>query len=405
VERSGVVHGYELLFRPTADALTSEVTPLAGDRATSEVLVETFAEFGPEHLVGEALAFVNVTRSFATGALPLPLPADRTVLELLETVIVDDAVVDGLRELRTRGYRIALDDYVPDARRKSLIREGLIDYVKVDITDRDPQELRALAGTVLEPGVRLVAERVETTDQLEQCAQAGFGLFQGFIVGRPGVHSASSLAPSLTSCLTLAAALERPDVGVAEAADLVSHDVGLSYRLLRLANSAAVNPSRRLTSLRDVLVLLGLDAVAAWVLLLGLAAAHPGAQQQALGHALTRGRQCQLVAEHLLRRGTPGRDTGRDPLSPASAFLVGLVSAVDRLLARTLPDVVAQLRLAPSLESALLAHDGPIGAVLSAVLSYEAGRRASHGPQYAVLRRCYLQAAAWADGAQVALSS
>lgn len=416
VDRSGDLHGYELLFRPSADAVASGES---GDAATSDVIVETFTEFGFERLVGETFAFVNVTRAFVTGQLPLPLLPERTVLELLETVEVDDAVVDGLRALRAQGYRLALDDYIGSPARDALIDAGMIDYVKVDITDLTPEDLEGIATVLGRPGLSLVAERVETIEQLELCASLGYVLFQGFVVGRPGVQNSSSLAPSVTACLELAAELNRPDIGPAEAAELVERDVGLSYRLLRLANSAAVSPARPISSIRDTVVLLGLDAVQAWVLLFGLVGSHAGPERQALGQALTRARQCQLVTEQVMVGpladghvvvGAADRTVAHDgraesarPVTTSSAFLMGLVASLDRLLARTLPCVVAQLRLDCTLEDALLRHEGLLGAVLSDVLDYESGRMGPPGPPHEVMRHCYLTAATWADEAQVAV--
>ena len=62
------------------------------------------AAIGLDRLVGERLAWVNVTREFLLGVRPLPLPTERVMLELLEGQAVDAALLDVLAELRESGF-------------------------------------------------------------------------------------------------------------------------------------------------------------------------------------------------------------------------------------------------------------------------------------------------------------
>jgi EAL and modified HD-GYP domain-containing signal transduction protein len=96
------LYAYELLYR-SGDVDFADFAD--GDRATSQVLLNTFSEFGLERVVGGNLAFVNLTRGFITGEYPLPVPRTRVVLEVLENVVPDEAVLEGLRRLRRQGFR------------------------------------------------------------------------------------------------------------------------------------------------------------------------------------------------------------------------------------------------------------------------------------------------------------
>ena len=139
------------------------------------------------------LAFVNVTRSYLVGELPLPLDPAQLVLEIVESVPADPAVLAGVRALRDRGYRIAIDDFVGLDDQLALLPHA--DYVKLDIRDL------ALHGTALVTlagrfGAVLVAERVEDLSTLEQCVAAGFGLFQGNVVQPTIVLERAPVVPS-----------------------------------------------------------------------------------------------------------------------------------------------------------------------------------------------------------------
>ena len=61
--------------------------------------------------------------------------------------------------------------------------------------------------------------------------------------------------------LNLLTALNKPDVSVSEIEDLVKHDLTLSYRVLRSINSASFGLRREVTSIRQALVLLGIDSI------------------------------------------------------------------------------------------------------------------------------------------------
>src|SRR4051812_1807092 len=190
--RHGDVHGDELLFRGAAGAVDADER---GAYATSRVLITAFTEIGIEPLCGRGLCFVNLTREFLVGDLPLPFDAEQVVLEILETVEIDDEVVAAVAELVRLGYRIALDDYVFGLGHEPLLE--LAAYVKIDVLETPPD---ALATTVERcrkyAGVKLVAERLETPEQLDRARALGFDYFQGYILGRPQVVSAAALSPS-----------------------------------------------------------------------------------------------------------------------------------------------------------------------------------------------------------------
>ena len=110
IYKDGVdVFAYELLSR------TDELNRAAftdGDRATSELLVNTFLEIGLDQVVGPHTAFVNVNRNFVLSDYCSRLPKDRVVLEIAGDAIVDERLIHGLSRLSLMGYSIALDNFV-----------------------------------------------------------------------------------------------------------------------------------------------------------------------------------------------------------------------------------------------------------------------------------------------------
>ena len=373
------VRGYELLFRDPS------FPGLNGDAMTADVLVRSALDVGLTSLVGSKLAFVNATRAFLVGEHEVPFPARQTVVEVLEDVAHDDPeVVAGCRRLVRRGYTLALDDYIWEGDDDPLLE--LVSIVKLDVLALTPAQLAHAVERRCAFGVELVAEKVETRQQLDACRELGFDLYQGYLLSRPEIVEGQALSPRKLTCLLIIEKLCDPGTSAGEIETIVQSDVALSYRFLRVAGTGAARGLfRRLSSVRDAVVLLGQRRLRAWVTLMLLDGAQEGSNER-LSIAMTRARMAELMA---------------GPLGPHlvdSAYTVGLVSALDLLLHAPLTDIVGGLSLRAELEDALLGRTGPLGDVLADVLAWEVGGEsfaARSGTRPADVEWCYVQALAW----------
>jgi EAL and modified HD-GYP domain-containing signal transduction protein len=175
----GRLFGNEFLYR-SRDGLPAQVDRWRSDRqdvATAAVLDVLFGDGPP---AATTFAFVNITRSFLVNDRPLPAHADRLVLEVVESVAADDDVIAGLKRLRSRGYRIAIDDFAATPDQVAMLPYA--DFVKIDCRDLLHQgpELVELARR---HGATLVAERVSDPQLVEACCRWGFDLLQGDVLG------------------------------------------------------------------------------------------------------------------------------------------------------------------------------------------------------------------------------
>ncbi|MFB9178003.1 EAL and HDOD domain-containing protein [Dactylosporangium sucinum] len=372
-DRDGAVAAYELLFRGRLDAVA------AGRRdtfATSQVITNTFTEFGVNEIAGDRPCFINLTREFLVGELPLPFGPERVVLEVLETVTVDEAVERGVARLRDEGYRIALDDFVFGAGHERLL--GLAAYVKLDLLDTPPEQLDAIVALCRQyHGIRFVGERIESDRERALADRFGCELLQGYALSRPEVLTATGLAPSRLSRLRLLGALGAADGNLDEVLRVIADDPALALRLLKACNSAAVAPSRPVTSLRQAVVLLGLTHVRQWAMLMIVDDVAAGTVDQ-FTDAVTRARLCQHLAG----------DVGA---APETAFTAGLISSIAGLLDTTPAALAAQLPLADDLVEAITTGGGPVGRALGLADAYLSGGAV----EAADPARCYLDALRW----------
>jgi c-di-GMP-related signal transduction protein len=326
------------------------------DKATSQVIAATFGDFGVQMLGGGKPLFINLTRPFFVGEYPLPFGPLGVVLEVLEHVVVDDELLAGLRDLRSRGFLLAADDFVGEPDRWSLLPH--VDFVKVDVLGLQvPLEELVSAVRDINPTITLLAERIEDPADLIRFQQAGFTMFQGYAFARPAVLRTTRMSPSQLVCARLLRALADPESSVHDLEQIVSVDPGLSLRVLRTANSSAGGSAHKISSLHQAVVLLGPVVLSAWVILTLMGELGSGRRDD-LVLVLTRAVACEQLALQV----------GRDP---SAAYTAGLLSGIAAVLGSNPEEVAAGAGLDESAARAIAEGRGPVGAFVGAVECHE----------------------------------
>lgn len=373
---------YELLYR---DGDVDRARFLRGDGATSRVLLNTFSEFGLESVVGEHLAFVNLTRGFIIGEYPLALPRKRVVLEVLEDVPADPEVLEGLRRLRQQGFQIALDDFVLTQETEPLLE--LTDIVKVDVLGLGEQEIREYAATLRPLVPKLLAEKIESREVFDVCLDCGFDYFQGYFLARPNVLRGACLSPSRLELVNLLAELQDPNCDIDRIQAIVSRDVTLSFKLLKHMNAAIYGMPRKIESIRETVIYLGLKTVQNLASLF-LLASIDDKPHDLLVTSMLRAKMCERMAQ---LRGVESH----------GYFTAGLFSTLDALLDAPMTSIVLKLPLGQDLSDALMSGKGAIGEALACAVAYERGdweNVSCLGLTRAQIKTAFLDAVQWVEG-------
>lgn len=377
---------YELLFR-RGDENRAVVTD--NEDATSTVIINAFTEFGLESVVANHRAWINVGREFVMNRLGFSLPAERVVLELLENQYVDEPLLEALAELRAAGYTVALDDFSWDEALIPLVES--VDIVKVDVLPMDTADVVRNVEALRPYDVRLVAEKVETREEFNICAELGFDLFQGYFFCKPEVLSGKGIAPNRLTLLQLVAALQDPKIEFGALETLISRDVALSYRLLRYINSAFFGLRTECSSIGRALTLLGLENVKRWSTMTVFAGLNVKPQELILT-ALVRARMCELLGPEM---GESNADQN---------FTLGLFSVIDALMDAPMTEVLDSIPFHEDMRQALIDGEGRKGALLGSVLDWERGDfTANRGLDAAAVGDAHYEALAWADKAAAQL--
>ncbi len=393
-DRKRQVVAYELLFRD-AQGGGFEDSGLDDDSASSHVIITAFSDIGVERLGRDKQLFINLSDGLLASRLLETLPPDRVVLEILETVEVTPNLIKDVEALAEFGFKVALDDFIYHADWDPLLR--LCDIVKFDVLGADECAIRAKCQSI--PGSyrpKLLAEKVESHTQFEQCLDIGFELFQGYYLAKPCVIAGKRPPENQLQLLKLLAHLQDDGIGLQEIGRLISQDVALSYRLLRFLGNAGISQGRTIQNLMQAITLVGLRVIRQWSTLIILGGT--GAQERySFTRSLTFARFCQIVGERNL------------PAQQDALFTVGLFSNLDEILEIPLAEALEHLPLDVSIKAAILGREGVLGQVLAYAMQFESvddgGVTVPLGLDRQMLSSYFLEAFAWAQETQAQISA
>lgn len=382
---------YELLFRSGDHGSCSVADDMA---ASATVIINTFNHFGTEKVLGQRRGFINVNASLLMSDMIELLPRDQVVLELLETVTPSAEVIQRCRQLKTMGFKLALDDFVYDPCFDPLC--GLVDFIKLDLMAVDPAQLGGIANRMKRWPVQLLAEKVESVEQFRLCRDLGFSHFQGYYFARPTTLRGKKVDPSKLVLLRLLSQI-LGDSDNKEIEQTFKQQPSLSFNLLRLVNSVAMGLRNPVSSFSQALVMLGRSQLQRWIQLLIYTVSDGGSQSSPLLLlAASRGRLIELIA----KTQQPGSSDYHD-----RAFMVGLLSLLDILLGVPMPEILDQLSINDEVKEALLDNGGRLGQLLILAERLEMGNFdaakgiiAEAGISLAVLTAAQMETFRWVDG-------
>jgi EAL and modified HD-GYP domain-containing signal transduction protein len=380
------IAGYGILYhRVPGGAVVSD------DERANAVLVQALLGLGLERVAGGQPAFIGVTREVLLGGTLETLDPTAIIIRLLETVEADVAVLDACRHLVGLGYTILLDRFTHTARNESLLPSARI--VGLDVSEYSPVELTMQVALLRPFGVDFLGQNVQDAATHTLCLELGFRFFEGHYLSTPEAIDEDDVGVARVRAFRALRLLRDNNSSDHAIEEEFRRDVALSFRLLRIVNSAAIG-GQGIRSIHHAIRLLGREALQRWLsLLLIPQEVDSGVEREKLKSALTRARFCESLA-----------NAGRRPIAAGTLFLVGILSSLDTYFGVSLDSVLRRLDLATEVSAALVGHRGPFGAALALVAAYQVGdwdevvaRCEDMGVDEDSLTSLYLDSLAWAQ--------
>ncbi|MET1032764.1 EAL and HDOD domain-containing protein [Domibacillus tundrae] len=356
------VFAYELLYR---NSEINAFPDVPHEQATIEVLIHSFVTIGIEKIAQGHPCFINFSKTLLEQKVAENFSPQYVVVEVLEDVPITRELVDTLRQLKWKGYSIALDDFVIQ-KEVDLYDElfMLTTYIKVDFLHSTPADRSAIEQKVKNnfPHIALLAEKVETREEFEQAKRAGYKLFQGYFFSKPQLIRSANLPLNVVSYFHLIKLLQSDDIDIDDVTNLIERDVALSYHLLKLVNSPALRTRSKIKSIKQAIMMLGFIELTKWLYVLALRRIHadlPGRTRELMASALFRAKACEQLAKET--------QSG----NAAEFFLAGMFSLVDALLQRSISEVLTQIPLSNKVNETLMGNETIITPYLELVIAMD----------------------------------
>ncbi len=338
-DRDRNIWGYELLFRHSAEATRAEIPEerLATAKVVADGLVLALAGMKRKRKF-----LINFPEDLLKSGAAHALSTERCVVEILETVPSSPETLTAIRELKTAGFTIALDDFFGQPELAPFLE--LADIVKVDVLGRSPDEITAMARGLANPCRTLLAEKIESAQIFDHTLAQGFGLFQGFHFSRPEVLKGQKISAGASSRIQLLRELGREDFEINKLSDIISRDPSISYRLLQYLNSAFFSFPTKIQTIRQAISMLGSRPLKQWLMVV-------------LISDLSRTPQAGEVCFSSVQRARFLENMGKQQptaWSSETLFMLGLFSRLDALLGLDMKDIVTGMPLDMEISQALL---------------------------------------------------
>ncbi len=381
------IYGYELLFR---DGMVNAFPDVDGGAATSRVLSTSFLSNGIERITGRKKAFINFTEKMITEKIPAMFPKKTIMVEILEDIEPNAAVVTACREMAKQGYNLVLDDFIYKPEMKPLL--DLVRIVKFDFRASSIEEIKASIKELAAYQVKLLAEKIETHEEFQQALDMGFEYFQGYFFSKPEILKSKDISPSKITLLSIMSEANREDFRITELEKFVLRDLSINYKLMRYINSAYFGMFKKVNSVKQTIVLLGMKEVRRFISLIAMAQLVSGKPDELIRASLIRARLCENLGKAAIGK------------NGSELFTLGLFSFIDAILNDEMGNIMENLPLSENIKKALTGGGGELADYLTLVSCYETGDwekvatlAAKTGLNEEKIPELYMDAVAWAD--------
>lgn len=352
---AGRTVGYEMV-----DSANTRAAGSGEDEMNLAEFDRTMDALGMDALEGDTLYFIGYSNQLLSFSVRKSLPKNKFVIQILLNGPISAVQMDKYIELHKYGYKLALDGV--NMHNASTKLMGMASYVKFARYGIDLAQQQRMIEKY--PNVRFIATGVDDGETLKIYKNAGFMLFQGVFFSQPMVvKKTKDIDPLKVNYYRLLKLSSTTDyVDFKEISDVIASDVALSYKLLRLLNSAAVGLRNNISSIDTAVTYLGEENLKKWISMLALRGVANDKPLELVRISLIRAQFGELLAPHF----TPKRN-------PKHVFLTGMFSLLHIALEKTKEELLAEMPVAEEIRESLLTARGPHSDLLAFFAAYEYG--------------------------------
>jgi EAL and modified HD-GYP domain-containing signal transduction protein len=322
--------------------------------------LEVVSNMGVATLSGGKEVFVPINQFsvFAEISLQCTVPPEKVVLLMDNSIPPEAEYIKRVKELKEQGYKLAIrkipissfEDY------KEIISQCnyiLLDHAKIDIS-----KAKIYFGRQY-PNIKLCAVNVDTKEQYDKLVEdGGYDLYEGGFFRMPVTKSETEVNPLKVNYIELLNVVNAPDYDLTDAADVIGKDPALVISLLEMVNRMAFNSE--ITSIRHAAAMLGQKELKRWI-------------NTAVTKELCADKPTEIIRLVMIRAKFAENLASEFEMAmhAPELFIMGLFSALDIMLEKTMPEALDMVQVSKNVREALLEDKGDFAKVLDFIKCYE----------------------------------
>ncbi|MDY0116605.1 MAG: EAL domain-containing protein [Sulfurimonadaceae bacterium] len=334
---------YELVFK---DQEENEMGLACSVKGTSKLIISSITSKElDKFLLPRTLAFINVDADVLLRGILDVLDKDRFVLNILDTITLDDKVVAKIIQYRKRGFRLCIESF--DSSSEMIIKFrrlfNFIDIIKMDVVLSEPENMKKVMAKFKDSRVKLLAQNIETKEDYINYQEMGFDYFQGYYLNRPEIiELIGSKEPAQIIILQLVKII-KDEYSTQALERFIKQQPDLSYKLIQFLNNTK-KFQVVITSLTQVITLMGRDTLLRWLLIYLYSEASKNAASKTI---------LQLALKRAERMEAEASLENKD-----KAYLAGMFSMLGSIFETDIKELMEHIKMDKDITSLVLEKKG-----------------------------------------------
>ncbi len=308
--------------------------------------------------------FINFDENSIYFPIEEFLNPEKVTIEILENAKIDERFIKRVKNLKDKGFKVALDDFILTEDIKNLI--PLADFIKIDVLNTSKEQFQQINYFLKTTphSAKLLAEKVEDLNTFEFFKENNYELFQGYFFSKPEIVEKSEVSPYYATLIQLFNELSKEYPNIKKIEYLIKNDINLSLSLLKYINSAYFSLRVPVRNIKTAVNLIGIKKIRAWILIMLYSRNFETdiKDNPILDLALMRGKILEILGEK------------NKSLEKDECYLTGILSLIDVAAGIEKKEILSSLAVSEELKTAVLEYKGVLGNLLKAVEFYEKAR-------------------------------
>jgi len=345
---------YDILYRSDAEDIDSDNLS-----TSASSVAKVLNDFGLENVVGNYQGFLRVDTEFLFNNILSSISKEQFTLMILQSSFSDDRLQNRLKKLLKKGYKFGLNDTVVDADSfESIV--ALLDYVqsiKIDVLNSNEEYVDKLIKILKSYDKTIIACKVETNEIYDLYKEKNVDCFQGYYLKRPNIIKTTTFNASQAQILEVWNLLSN-EASTKDIVEEFEKDHALTLKLMQFINSSFFSFRTQISSVNQIINLLGRDALANWLLLFMVSAKN---KETPTNHPLLLmviNRTEIMVGLLYLIKPNASKE------EKSTAYLVGMLSLIHLLFEIEHREFLHKLRVSDEVEEAMFEAKGFFGQLL-----------------------------------------